>query len=235
MLSHLYTATALSLGSLLILPSSVQAQSSQANCTVFNWDNNAAYIKENTPPIRVSAASSCAENSANFTCALTADGDELVSATNNITNLNTGTFAMVIDETVDNSTFPAPSFNESVIGSVSATRMLTPGQSGYLNFTAYLFCYTGTVENCTDGVEDDTGIEICAPVWHQDQSSSILDGIHTVVNVSEQVVEGGQLMDPYENQVSGDGDDGEGGAMSLKLNGGLAMFAAIVAGGLVMV
>ncbi|KAL3476492.1 hypothetical protein BJX99DRAFT_227844 [Aspergillus californicus] len=216
------TFLSLSLG--LFTP--ILAQSVGSNCTVFNWDDNPSYLKEDAPPIRVSGASTCPENSANLTCALTASGDAQVRGTSNITSLNIGTFVNVVESTVDNSSFPAPGFNETVVGSIDATRVLTPGQSAYLNFTTYLFCYTGSVGNCTEGVEDGAAVELCAPVWHEDGSATVFDGVWTVVNVSQSDVD--QYSDPYENQIGG--DDGEGAAVGLRLNGGLALLACAVAG-----
>ncbi|KAL4737299.1 hypothetical protein BDV11DRAFT_172106 [Aspergillus similis] len=209
----------------LTLPATITAQyQTVANCTVFDWDQNNPFLTT-YPPQRVSGASSCPETSSNLTCALSASGDAQYLASANITNLATDAFASVVAGTVRSTTLAAPGFNDSVIGSVDATRILISGQSAYLNFTAYKFCYTGTVANCTDGVENGTAVEACAPVWHEEGSSARLDGEYKVVNVSAQDVN--QYEDPYANQVGG---DGEGGALGLKgsMNAGLAVLAGFV-------
>ncbi|KAL4819775.1 hypothetical protein BDW67DRAFT_123339 [Aspergillus spinulosporus] len=219
------TATLFSLLA-LTLPATVTAQAQRLNnCTVFNWDGNNPYLTT-YPPQRVSGASSCPETSSNLTCALSASGDAQYPALLNITNLAPGDFASVVMETVRSTTLAAPGFNDSVIGSIDATRILASGQSAYLNFTAYKFCYAGTVENCTaDGVENGTAIEACAPVWHKEGGSVRLDGEYKVVNVSVQDV--GRYEDPYANQVGGDAEDA---ALGLKerMNVGLAVLAGLV-------
>ncbi|KAL2865057.1 uncharacterized protein BJX67DRAFT_192588 [Aspergillus lucknowensis] len=215
------------------LLASVSAQSTGANCTVFNWDRNPAYIAQ-YPPQRISAGATCPENNQNLTCPLTASGDAQYSATTNITRLSTFNFAPVVEETVagaDNSesdNIPTPFFNETIIASIDATRILEPGQSAYLNFTAYRFCYTGTVGKCTEGVEDGVGVEICAPFWHNTSSDGFpsLDGEYKIVNISEEDV--GRYPDPYENQVRGE-DDGEGGAAGLRVGGGVVFGGMVTA------
>ncbi|KAL4862156.1 hypothetical protein BDV12DRAFT_190604 [Aspergillus spectabilis] len=196
MLSQLST-TALLSSLLLSLPTN--AQSTASNCSVFNWDSNPAYLAT-YPPQRVGGAGTCPDNEVNLTCALTASGDAQYAATRNISALNIVTFAEVVQSTVDNTTLQAPAFNASVIGAIDTTRALEPGQSGYLNFTAYQFCYTGTVGNCTEGVDNETAVEVCAPVWREDGFPRI-DGLYTVVNVSENAVD--RYPDPYENQEMG--------------------------------
>ncbi|KAL4984423.1 hypothetical protein BDW68DRAFT_180667 [Aspergillus falconensis] len=212
----------------LTLPAIVTAQSQSqtvANCSVFNWDQNNPYLTTYAPQ-RVSGASSCPETLSNLTCALSASGDAQYLASNNITNLATNPFTSVVAGAVRNTTLAAPGFNSSVVGSIDTTRILTPGQSAYLNFTAYKFCYTGTATNCTDGVENGTAVEACAPVWHEEGSSARLDGDYKVVNVSVEDVD--QYADPYANQVGG--GDGEGGALGLKgsMNAGLAVLAGLM-------
>ncbi|KAL6230539.1 hypothetical protein BDW75DRAFT_222463 [Aspergillus navahoensis] len=135
-------------------------------------------------PQRVSGASSCLQTSSNLTCALSASGDAQYLAPNNITNLAADSFTAVVAGTVRNTTLLAPGFNDSVIGSIDTTRILVLGQSAYLNFTAYRFCYTGTVTDCTDGVENGTAAEACAPVWHEEGSAARLDGEYKALNVS---------------------------------------------------
>ncbi|RAL07886.1 uncharacterized protein BO97DRAFT_462509 [Aspergillus homomorphus CBS 101889] len=177
----------------------------QANCTVFNWNHNAAYLKTYAPQ-RVSGASTCADNNnRNLTCALTAAGDAMYSAQTNLTALS-ATFISVVDETVGNATL-SEEFSRSIAGAIDGTRMLRPGQSAYLNFTAYRYCYTGTVDNCTSGVENRTAVEACAPLYHLidekgEEGRAVMDGMLSVVNVSRGAV--GQFKDPYENQARGD-------------------------------
>ncbi|KAL4939814.1 hypothetical protein BDV06DRAFT_224652 [Aspergillus oleicola] len=220
--------TTLTFLSLLSLTTAQQT----TNCTVFNWDNETPYLTTYAPQ-RVSGATSCPSSDSdssdrNHTCALTASGDAQYSATSNITSLNLDTFVELIGTAVENSTFAAPDFNSTVIGSIDTTRMINAGQSAYLNFTGYKFCYQGSVGNCTDGVEDGAPLTICAPVWHGDGEASVLDGEYTVVNVSREDV--GDYEDPYANQ-QGD-EPGEGGAVGLEagLNGGLlAVLVSMVA------
>ncbi|KAL5340677.1 hypothetical protein BJX70DRAFT_104076 [Aspergillus crustosus] len=197
------------------------AQSTGSNCSVFNWDNNPAYLST-YPPQRIGAAEACPDNNSNLTCALTASGDAQYEATHNVTRLNIVTFTEVVGSTVDNTSLEAPSFNASIIGAIDTTRLLEPGQAGYLNFTAYQFCYTGTVDNCTEGLDNETAVEVCAPVWREDGFPRI-DGVYTVVNVSEDSVD--RYPDPYENQVRP-----EDGAMSLLggVNVGLVGLVALV-------
>ncbi|PYI33346.1 hypothetical protein BP00DRAFT_424007 [Aspergillus indologenus CBS 114.80] len=187
--------------SLLLSPLTVAQSSDQANCTVFNWDHNEAYLKT-YPPQRVSGAETCSSNK-NLTCALTAAGDARYTARTNLTSLSATAFATVVDETVGNATL-TEEFSDSTVGAIDGTRVLCPGQSAYLNFTAYQYCYTGTVEGCTAGVKNRTAVEACAPLYHTSADDSVvLDGFYTVVNVSQGQV--GQLKDPYENQQRGDG------------------------------
>ncbi|KAL4914662.1 hypothetical protein BDW62DRAFT_138265 [Aspergillus aurantiobrunneus] len=224
----LSTAALLSSLLSLSLPAITAAQGS-ANCSVFNWDENEAYL-ENYPPQRVSGASSCPDSTSNQTCELTASGDAQYTLTYNITTLDSRYFASIVSDAVSNQSIDTPGFNATVTGSIDATRILNPGQSGYLNFTAYRFCYTGTVANCTGGLEDDTPLEVCAPVWHEDGSAVRIEGEYTVVNVSAEDV--GQYEDPYENQSDGSGDEpGEGGALGLmgRMNGGLVVLVGLVA------
>ncbi|KAI9370527.1 hypothetical protein BJX61DRAFT_87891 [Aspergillus egyptiacus] len=211
--------------------------SGSVNCTVFTWDNNAPYLAEARQPVRVSAGETCPQSNDNLTCALTASGAERVDATANLPDLALPFFVDVVAKTVDNATWPAPGFNDSVVGRIDATRMLVSGQSAYLDFTPYRFCYRGAVGNCTGGgVQEGEQVEVCAPVWHEVAVGDgvTLDGYYTVVNVSREAVEGG-LGDPYEGQVLGNGEDGEGVAASLEMNGALSVLAGIVAGFLVVV
>ncbi|RAH69473.1 uncharacterized protein BO66DRAFT_392424 [Aspergillus aculeatinus CBS 121060] len=185
----------------LLSPLATAQSSNQANCTVFNWDHDEAYLKT-YPPQRVSAAETCSSN-ANLTCALTAAGDASYTARTNLTSLSATAFATVVDETVGNATL-TEEFSDSTVGAIDGTRLLRPGQSAYLNFTAYQYCYTGTVEGCTSGVENRTAVEACAPLYHTSADNSVvMDGLLTVVNVSQGQV--GQLKDPYENQQRGEG------------------------------
>ncbi|KAL4929781.1 uncharacterized protein BDV17DRAFT_55560 [Aspergillus undulatus] len=200
------------------------------NCTIFNWDENNSYLTKYSPQ-RVSGASSCPDNSENLTCPLTASGDAQYTATYNISALNIESFIDVVLNTVNNDTLSAPSFNATVVGSIDTTKIIEAGQSAYLNFTAYKFCYEGSVANCTDGVEDGTPLRICAPVWHEegswrgDEASPRFDGEYTIVNISREDVS--RYPDPYENQV---GDEpGEGGAVGLNMNVGLAGLVGLVA------
>ncbi|KAL2802100.1 hypothetical protein BJX63DRAFT_134182 [Aspergillus granulosus] len=211
----------------LLLSSSLAAaqQAAQGNCSVFNWDSNPAYIAS-YPPQRVSAGGTCPENEGNLTCALTASGDAQYTATNNITRLSTSQFVQIVADTVteENSTeteyggLLAPGFNSSVIGAIDQTRMIEPGESAYLNFTAYRYCYEGTVGNCTEGVEDGVAVQICAPVWHNvtEGGFPIFDGKYAVVNISANEV--GDYSDPYENQVR---DDGGNAAAGLRAGAGV--------------
>ncbi|RDW92895.1 uncharacterized protein DSM5745_00217 [Aspergillus mulundensis] len=224
---YLLPSTALFSLLTLTLPVTINAQTqTSANCSVFNWDQNDPYLAT-YPPQRVSGASSCAGTSENLTCALTAEGDGQYSASNNISGLATITFTSVVADTVSEDSLIAPGFNDSVIGSIDTTQILRPGQSAYLNFTAYKFCYTGTVANCTEGVDNDTAVEACAPVWHEQGGYARLDGEYWVVNISASDVD--QYEDPYANQVGG-GGDGEGGALGLKgsMNSGFAVLAGLV-------
>jgi hypothetical protein len=129
-----------------------------------------------------------------------------------------------VAETAHSTTLAAPGFNDNVIRSIDATRILKFGQSAYLNFTAYKIFYTGTVGDCTDGVGNGTVVEACAPLWHRKRGSARLDGEYKVVNVSVQDVD---RYDPYANQVGG---DGEGAALGLKgsMNAGPALLAGLV-------
>ncbi|KAL4978969.1 hypothetical protein BDW66DRAFT_148816 [Aspergillus desertorum] len=191
----------------LTLPATITAQSHSqkvANCSVFNWDQSDPYLTTYAPQRATPS----------------------ILHQPNITNLATGAFTSVVAGTVRNTTLVAPGFNGSVIGSIDTTRILAPGQSAYLNFTAYRFCYTGTVANCTAEVESSTAVEACAPVWHEERSSARLDGEYKVVNVSAEDVD--QYADPYANQVGG--GDGEGGALGLResMDAGLAVLAGLV-------
>ncbi|KAL4904354.1 hypothetical protein BDW74DRAFT_154681 [Aspergillus multicolor] len=209
----------------LTLPAAINAQSTSANCSVFNWDRNDPYLAT-YPPQRISGASSCPDTG-NLTCALTAEGDGQYSASNNITGLSTTTFTSVVADTVSEGSLIGPGFNESIIGSIDTTQILRPGQSAYLNFTAYKFCYTGIVANCTEGVDNGTAVEACAPVWHEQGDFATLDGDYWIVNISASDVD--KYDDPYANQVGG-GGDGEGGALGLKgsMNSGFAVLAGLV-------
>ncbi|KAL4882262.1 hypothetical protein BJY04DRAFT_50974 [Aspergillus karnatakaensis] len=221
MLSQISTTALLS--SLLL--TAANAQSNAANCSVFNWDNNPASIST-YPPERVGAAGTCPENESNLTCALTASGDAQYTANVNITGLNIVNFAEVVQSTVDNSTLEAPGFNASIAGAIDTTRILEPGQSAYLNFTAYQFCYTGTVGNCSEGVDNETAVEVCAPLWREDGFPRI-DGTYTVVNVSANDVD--RYPDPYENQVRPeDAAVSLLGGLNMGLVGLLALGAAMV-------
>ncbi|KAL3458922.1 hypothetical protein BJX64DRAFT_209312 [Aspergillus heterothallicus] len=212
------SSIALLLSSTSLLASAQQG--SLGNCSVFNWDTNPAYI-QSYPPERVSAAGTCPENEGNLTCPLTASGDAQYSATVNITGLLTTQFVPIVADAVrdENNTeteyggLLAPGFNESVIGSIDQTRLIEPGQSAYLNFTAYQYCYEGTVSNCTDGVEDGAAVRVCAALWHNvtDEGFPIFDGEYTVVNISANDVD--DYPDPYENQVR---DDDGNAAVGLK-------------------
>ncbi|CEN60656.1 hypothetical protein ASPCAL03091 [Aspergillus calidoustus] len=202
------------------LLASAQQTTTQGNCTIFNWDNNPAYIAT-YPPQRVSAGGTCPENESNFTCPLTASGEPQYSATNNLTDLSTRFFVPIIVNTLSEannsaSELLAPGFNESVIGAIDQTRLIEPGQSAYLNFTAYRYCFEGTVGNCTEGLENGRAVQVCAPVWHSlsEGGSTVFDGEYTVVNVSANDVE--DYRDPYENQVSGEGEDGGNAAAGLR-------------------
>ncbi|CBF73843.1 hypothetical protein AN8081.2 [Aspergillus nidulans FGSC A4] len=129
----------------LALPATITAQAQTVtNCTVFNWDGNNPSITT-YPPQRVSGASSCPETLSNLTCALSASGYAQYPGRVNITHVATDIFASVVMETVRSTTLLAPAFNNNVIGSIDATRILRSGQSAYLSFTAYKFCYTGTL------------------------------------------------------------------------------------------
>ena len=184
--------------------------SESGNCTVFNWDHQRPTLGK-LPPQRVSGAQTC-EAKGNGTCALTAAGDAKFEATKNITTLRTHTYADLVQEAVGNdSDMPAPSFNQSIIAAIDQTRSLQNGQSGYLNFTAASFCYSGTLDNCTGAVRNGTAVEFCAPVWHD---AGVVSGDYSIVRIDKDDVD--RYSDPYENQSSGKdesgSDKGESGA-----------------------
>lgn len=204
--------TTVTLLALSILPTST-AQSS-SNCTTFDWDRQPPYLTT-LPPKRVSAALSCPPSATNRSCTLTASGDELFSASKNlsISSFIIGTARdLLIDSvqaSVDPNTLLAPFFNASIIVPVDRSAPLEPGKSGYLNFTAHQFCYSGSVGSCQEGSEVRNGaaIEICAPLWREvGDDGEVVDGEYEVVEIDEGDVE--KFRDPYAGQVRAD----EGGA-----------------------
>ncbi|KAI0149477.1 hypothetical protein GGR57DRAFT_504659 [Xylariaceae sp. FL1272] len=199
---------------LLASLASAQADQDYGNCTQFNWNQQPAYIVKDDPQA-VSGAEACPQSAANGTCYVTAKGDAQFSWSTNVTGLRTYVAtAPVRDVLVDainaaasselNSTGPSPSLNYSVIAAVDQTRILAPGQAAYLNFTAYQFCFAGTLANCTGTVEDGTPVEGCAPLWRQTSPSAAVevDGEYTLVNISADDVD--QYTDPFKGQSSGE-------------------------------
>ncbi|EAW07058.1 uncharacterized protein ACLA_087640 [Aspergillus clavatus NRRL 1] len=196
------------------IPSLAQtSDTTGGNCTIFDWDHKAPYLRE-YPPMRVSGAKTCPQQNdknSNMTCALTASGDELFPALKNVTGLHNGYWPSMVEAAVDKASYLAPAFNDSVIVSIDQTRILQPGQSGYLNLTALMFCYTGALSNCTGALENGTGVEFCAPVW---QHKYIISGRWQVVNISKDEVS--KYPDPYANEVK---DPGESAAPRLEQAG----------------
>ncbi|KAL4952739.1 hypothetical protein BDW69DRAFT_185151 [Aspergillus filifer] len=220
------TATAIALLSLLFLST---AQGLIRNCSTFNWNREVPSL-DTYAPKRVSEGKICNANQTTETCLLTASGDEQYSATTNITTLNITAFLDLVINAVDNTTLTltAPWFNNSVIGSVDSTMLLEPDQAAYINFTAYKFCFNGTASDCDDGIDENSGVSVCAPIWHWSGDDAVLEGEYSLVNFSREDVN--QYHDPYENQQGN--EPGEGGAMGLKagLNSGLlAVLVSMVA------
>ncbi|KAL4886868.1 hypothetical protein BJY04DRAFT_212839 [Aspergillus karnatakaensis] len=233
-----------------VLPATPAAQSTTSNgtCTTFTWDTSPPYLKASYPPIRITGASTCpgsntTSTTSNRTCTLTARGDAPVSATSNITNLYTSQFAPVVNSTVPADTLLAPSFRSFIAGAVDTRRILEGGESGYLNFTAYLFCYTGSVGGCSSGssggegrenaeIQNGAGVEICAPVFsvHRD-GYPVLEGGVEVVGVGEEDVDRypdvglGFTRDPY---LDGAGLLRVGWAMLVLLSVGTMVIGTIV-------
>ncbi|RAL11726.1 uncharacterized protein BO97DRAFT_435113 [Aspergillus homomorphus CBS 101889] len=208
----------------LALGASAQNTTNGANCTTFNWDHNKAYWKT-YPPRRASAAKTCPSSNTTTTtttttnndnnlqtCPITASGDDTYYFRTNLTALSSSTFAPVVEKTVDRSALLTDEFRQNVTGAIDGTSWLEPGQSGYLNFTAYSYCFTGTVDGCTPGVDNHTPVEVCAPLWHtlhlKKEDFAFVDGIHSVVNISSDRV--GLFKDPYEGQARSWGNAQEG-------------------------
>ncbi|KAL4961030.1 uncharacterized protein BDV14DRAFT_204181 [Aspergillus stella-maris] len=220
------TATALALLSLLSLST---AQQLTTNCSTFNWNMKIPSL-DTYAPKRVSEGKICDAGQTTETCLLTALGDEQYSATTNITSLNTTALLDLVIDAIDKITLTAtaPWLNDSVIGSVDSTMLLEPDQAAYINFTAYKFCFNGTVADCDEGIDDDSGVSVCAPIWHWSGDDAVLEGEYSLVNFSREDVN--QYQDPYEKQ-QGD-EPGEGGATDLEagLNSGLlAVLVSMVA------
>ncbi|KAL4794991.1 hypothetical protein BDV19DRAFT_363870 [Aspergillus venezuelensis] len=215
-------ATVLALLSLLSLST---AQQFTRNCSTFNWNNKTPSL-ETYAPKRVSEGTICNANQTTETCLLTAYGDELYSATTNITSLNTTAFIDLVIDAVDNITLTrtAPWFNDSVIGSVDSTQLLEPDQAAYINFTAYKFCFNGTVSDCDDGIDENSGVSVCAPVWHWSGDDAVLEGEYSLVNFSREDIN--QYHDPYENQQGN--EPGEGDAVGLKSGLNSELLAVLV-------
>lgn len=106
-------------------------------------------------------------------------------------------------------------FNVSVIGPVDEIVPLQPGTAGYLNYYPLLQCVSGTMSNCTGGIEDGLPIEACAAAVSVDRGTALMNGRTVVMNVSAGDV--GQYPDPYENQSAGS----TGGAVAMSVSWGL--------------
>jgi hypothetical protein len=193
----------------------ITAQSSstrEGNCTVFNWDQQPAYVRYDTTPQRISAAESCPKRE-NIThqCAIIAEGDLQVQWKQNSTLQDsswngedgvTSFFYTIIHTAVqDYLNENNVTFNNTIIGLIDSVATLEPGSAGYLNFTSLLSCFQGTFGNCT-GVDDGLAVEACTPVATVDESGlAILQGNYSVQNVSEAHV--GKYNDPFAGQSRG--------------------------------
>ncbi|KAL2808164.1 hypothetical protein BJX63DRAFT_41448 [Aspergillus granulosus] len=223
---------------MLILPTitfflflaSLGSTQSNTNCSIFTWDTNPPRVTT-YPPIRVSAAESCPSNSTDR-CPITSTGHEQFLATSNITSLSLDALAPLVHAAVPNNTMSGEGFNASVTGSVEMQYSLSPGQTGYLNITVSKMCYNGTVAGCTGGggIENGTGVEICAPIWTFNGMDIRFSANWTIQNVSVEDLD--RYPDPYEGQDNrGSEDEGDGANMlrAGMMHGGLAVFIGIVA------
>lgn len=122
-------------------------------------------------------------------------------------------------------------FNTSVIGPVDTIVPLQPGSAGYLNYYPLLQCVSGTMSNCTGGIQDGLPIEACAAAVSVDRGVARMNGRAVVVNVSAGDV--GSYPDRYENQNSGATGAGiVGRSVSWALLGGLVGVGVLVGGAL---
>lgn len=181
------------------------------NCTVFDWDGQPGYL-QNGRAQPISAAATC-EPARNEThkCPIVAHGDAAGQWEYNISSTLPNAYSpdssenyvhSLILSTVNSSLDGAP-WPVYVVGAIDTTEALEPGTSGYILFTPYLRCFTGTMSNCTGGIEDGIGIKTCAPViqtlW---DSVTVLQGNFSIEEVAEDDVS--LYRDPFANQVSGD-------------------------------
>lgn len=214
----------LTLALALLAPSAAQEQ--RTNCTIFNWDEQDPYVIGGQNGSRVSAAATCPEGPANRTCAIRAEGDDLIGGGWNLTDIryNHDLLFWAVRQGINNDTLLAPGFNHSIAGAIDGIGVLQPGQSGYLNFSAYQYCYTGSIAGCVGEVDNGTAIQVCAPVWHHEGDSIRLDGRYSMQNISADDVD--QYSDPFAGQV-----DNGGAAVMLtgKMSGGLAVLARLAA------
>lgn len=220
------------------LSHNVQAQGS-SNCTRFDWDQRPLYIVDDRPR-RVSAAEVCPQSAQNKTCLVTAEGDEQFSSRWNVTKLSTfvpGTSMNPFVESINAAVGPGLStaglstthFNSSVIAAVDQTRTIAPGRAAYLNFTALLFCFTGTTGDCTGPIANGTPIEVCAPLWRQTSKSArrTVDGEYSLVYVDAR--DAANFTDPYSGQSSGGEVGDEGSAGVIRANSRLWPLVVILA------
>ncbi|PYH89017.1 hypothetical protein BO71DRAFT_403413 [Aspergillus ellipticus CBS 707.79] len=204
----LFTLLALGASAHLSNSTTTNTTTNTAICTVFNWDQNPAYW-QTYPPRRISAAQTCPNTtttgntttSGNQTCALYPSGYDTYDAVTNLTALFALPFASVVESSVHHSALLTDGFRSNITGVVAGTANLAPGQSSYLNFTGYNYCFTGTVDNCTGtGVADHTAVEACAPLWAiLNKHAVIMRGFSTIVNVSQAQV--GSYPDPFQGQA----------------------------------
>lgn len=225
------TSSLFLLFTILTIPSLAQTTATPANCTVFTASPTYTYLRYSTQSSRISSAIVCpARGNTTQSCALTADGDIQVSFSYNVSsmlhdsfwNQRTGSglvqpmsfMSNLIRNALGNE---GSNFNVSVIGPIDEIVPLQPGTAGYLNFYPLLQCVSGTMSNCTGGIEDGLPIEACAAAVSVDRGTALMNGRTVVMNVSAGDV--GQYPNPYENQSSGSGSTG--GAIGMSVSWGL--------------
>ncbi|KAF2757558.1 hypothetical protein EJ05DRAFT_394265 [Pseudovirgaria hyperparasitica] len=186
--------------------------SAQGNCSSFMLDDQ-GYFLTNNDPIRISAAANCPVSNSNRTCAIKTAGQDLFTGR---TNLSLTTFLPDDDDgygmqhpfmqSINSATgnyspsLPA-TFNRTISAPIDNTMSVEPGQTVYMNFTALLYCYTGTTGGCdtVGSVQDDTPVEVCAPVWGGAPGAIRVSGTYSLEHIDFNDVD--KYSDPYAGQI----------------------------------
>ncbi|KAJ5469344.1 hypothetical protein N7539_008962 [Penicillium diatomitis] len=190
--------------------------SKQEGCTIFDWNHEPAMMSAQNLS-RIGAAHYCPlhsnETFQGANCTITAYGDQMFTLSDNVTSTYRASWANLVERTLsaENVTMPAPHFNDTIIATVEQTRILQPGQAGYIAFSAATFCYEGALRNCTGKVKEGTIGRFCAPIWSQRRDHTVVSGNYSVVTIDKDQVS--SYPDPFKSQSR------SGGVWSSEIRG----------------